>query len=63
MNKELKPCPFCGGDVVLNKFDDPWAVFKCVNKNEIACFVGVSFNFVTSEEEAIKAWNRRPEGE
>lgn len=57
MNKELKPCPFCGSDAYLYRCDveiaKPYTVL-CEN-----CEI-VTKNYA-SEAEAIKAWNRRAE--
>lgn len=72
--KELKPCPFCGGEAFLKDgkpttFGTFEALVIC--KNCSASVVGVSrINFKTygfkekngydiAQEQAIKAWNRR----
>ena len=63
MSKELKPCPFCGGEATYG-FDDMdkvaatqyWIV--CDNNKCILFYLDCSYE---SEEEAIKAWNARPE--
>lgn len=64
MNKELKPCPFCGGEAVINTIEP--------HTHEFATFMpdypGSTFVECTgctcalsgdTEEKAIKAWNRR----
>lgn len=64
MNKELKPCPFCGGEAVINTIEP--------HKHEVAKFMpdypGGTFIECTgctcalsgeTEEKAIKAWNTR----
>jgi len=58
---ELKPCPFCGGEV---SFDGEWAdarryyhIFDCYE-----CGMSVSLQHLVTEEEAIEAWNRRHPG-
>ena len=59
---KLKPCPFCGGEVVI---DVEWADaiseyynFSCVN----CCMVTYNDECV-SKQEATEAWNRRTEDE
>lgn len=64
MNKELKPCPFCGGEAVINTIEP--------HTHEFATFMpsypGGTFIECTcctcalsgdTEEKAIEAWNRR----
>lgn len=61
MNKELKPCPFCGGEAVVHVSDGVRVVCRnCVATSK--CLVdgysqgrpnGTAINSV------IKAWNRR----
>jgi endogenous inhibitor of DNA gyrase (YacG/DUF329 family) len=58
-DKELKPCPFCGGKVKLD--EDGFYMFCCDN-----CGAGVAFAKETEDgaedmnkEESIHAWNRR----
>lgn len=72
--KELKPCPFCGGEAFLKygkstTFGTFEALVFC--KNCSASVVGVSsINFSTyrfeekngydiAQKQAVKAWNRR----
>lgn len=63
MNRELKPCPFCGGEAVINVIEPhehvvvnlpPYpggAFIECTG-----CTCAMSGQ---SEEEVIKAWNTR----
>lgn len=54
---ELKPCPFCGGKVIVEPDEGwywEWHIFHDVE----GCPLGRSRHFET-EEEAIAAWNRR----
>ena len=52
-DKELLPCPFCGGEAEL--FDYPEMKAYCV-----ACLeCGVETLIYSSKEKAIKAWNTR----
>ena len=50
-NKELLPCPFCGGQAFLN----PHYYDFCVE----CFFCGAGTSFHHTEEEAIKRWNTR----
>ena len=66
MNKELKPCPFCGGKAELKKdgaYDQSWnymsyACVECTN-----CHVTIESHKGdcqdTTEQEAVSKWNRR----
>ena len=54
---ELKPCPFCGGKVVVSKI-------YSVNEYQIICIeCGVTVHpfCATNEKIASEAWNRREE--
>jgi Lar family restriction alleviation protein len=54
--KPLKPCPFCGGNAeVAEPICGEDYFVKCVN-----CGCRTSY-FYRAKEEAIKAWNKRPE--
>lgn len=59
--KDLKPCPFCGGKAWLARN----AKRKIYGKDEyrvgvsVYCGVCEARMFYGTEEEAIKAWNRR----
>ena len=59
---ELKPCPFCGADGLIVKFDNttkkycrklPYKV-KCSK-----CRCSLEHAFYATEEDAAAAWNRR----
>lgn len=73
MAENLKPCPFCGGDVTIVNFEssgDPnkrdWRVlcnnYKCMCMVDFVKTVrtakGIKDYFPTKEE-ATEAWNRR----
>ena len=50
-NKELKPCPFCGGEAELYYyFGSVWVHCTGCDKN---------FTIFDTEKDAIKAWNTR----
>lgn len=53
---KLKPCPFCGaeGDINYN-YDKKFAPY-CINND---CFLNELDHGFETEQEAIKAWNRR----
>ena len=54
MSEELKPCPFCGGDVeIAEGMNEAWV--SCSNKQ---CGMGASGMFSTRKK-AIAAWNTR----
>ena len=58
MNEKLKPCPFCGSNRVQIRTDDEgisWYIF-CNN-------CGAMCGYALSEDEVVKAWNRRAESE
>ena len=56
---ELKPCPFCGGEVKRVKgIIQGMTMFSCETCGADVCFYGAEF-----EPKASEAWNRRPEEE
>lgn len=60
MQKELKPCPFCGekDDVKLMERDDGGCFVMCYN-----CITATTPVIpCASEELAVEAWNRRADG-
>lgn len=52
MKEKLKPCPFCGGKPYVEKDTEDNMTVDCQE-----CFASGPFSY--TEEEAIKAWNRR----
>lgn len=60
MTQQLKPCPFCGGEVTMklypsNKHGSGSADFDCAK-----CVAGITFpGEGDSPEEAMAIWNRR----
>lgn len=73
-DRDLKPCPFCGGEAEINRFvrrGYSYIVPQVVCKNCLAMMgrereIVISdrgrLNFI-NENEAIEAWNRRAESE
>ena len=60
-NNELKPCPFCGDELVKVKFDDEGYLPYL---NEGNCFIecqncNAKSGYYHREEDAIAAWNKR----
>ena len=58
---KLKPCPFCGGEGVMQKhvfvgYSSTWGVV-CGD-----CWAEIK-QVYSSEQEAVEAWNRRVEDE
>ena len=59
--ERLKPCPFCGGEAIVEKAKSkpyferrlPYRV-KCK-----WCHCALAYQFFETENDAIKAWNRR----
>ena len=56
--KELKPCPFCGGEAVLKRTNQCYAYSYSVVCKDKFCR-GRSIKPVRSEHVAIEMWNRR----
>ena len=52
INRELKPCPFCGGTAESRKYESDFFC-QCIQ-----CF-GSTCGDYQSEQESISAWNRR----
>ena len=71
MTRELKPCPFCGGDGVIlartkQVFDNSIGYIPLCT--DCGCTVGsnidtefTAYTDFKTEQEAIEAWNRRVE--
>ena len=60
--QELKPCPFCGGEVEIECIDKEYFYISCENCCSSTSF-GIVFEDGTAAEatkaESIEAWNRR----
>lgn len=55
-DSKLKPCPFCGSEGKVRKFDQFFKVF-CTN---CSCVCSTPQICYYSEEDAVNAWNTRP---
>lgn len=53
MNKELKPCPHCGGKMILKKIDRTWFILECER-----CPLTFGRYRYTRESNIIYSWNR-----
>ena len=65
-NKELKPCPFCGGNnVLIRPFlnGKRWNLAHCCAKDDNGNLTIVIDVYGNSRDEVIKRWNRRVENE
>lgn len=69
MDKELKPCPFCGGD---GRIIEKIKVYDSRDKRMCRCTTdfyvrcdrcGAEAEHFDNQNSAIKAWNRRVEDE
>lgn len=58
MNKELKPCPFCGWDAIVLQNDEGYYYVGCKNA-ECRGYVFYSYVYYSTQERAIEAWNTR----
>ena len=60
MTDGLLPCPFCGGEAFLTKYvssnKEPDYYVECGTDGCPMCLGGLVY---PTEDEAIKAWNRR----
>lgn len=54
--KELKPCPFCGGEKLI-KLEECNNYTICCDFNQGGC--GAASGYRLNAKEAIEAWNRR----
>lgn len=52
MSRELKPCPFCGGDAHIDTLGDDEYKAEC-----FSC--GIGTEYYQDKQKVIDAWNRR----
>ncbi len=53
MDKQLKPCPFCGGENIKLELEDEYDVWR------VMCWRCNATIQIEGKEKAIKKWNRR----
>ena len=61
---ELKPCPFCGGEVTIKEYHNPFAFLDGAMRGEIGWYIDCDDCEVVMlneycEEDLIEHWNRR----
>ena len=64
MNREIKKCPFCGGDAKLRAYGEVKTFFvecgKCgARTKEVKCLVWDCTEHTPPCEKAISSWNKR----
>ena len=57
MNKELKPCPFCGGEVEVREAS--FGITGVVTCGNCKTKFVIPWNEAESDHDLAKAWNRR----
>lgn len=60
MNKELKPCPFCGFRALIGHHEHLWYYVYCGLED---CAVNPKTKSYNRKEYAIMVWNRRVDDE
>ena len=64
MTEKLEPCPFCSGDAVMRRDDDPGYPFYVTFEHHQYCPMFAVptdlFPSYSTEAEASAAWNTRP---
>lgn len=53
---ELKPCPFCGGEAQMDRFENCAYVVRCKN---LKCPAARTMNYNETMQKAAKRWNDR----
>ena len=56
--KELKPCPFCGGEAILQETGSSWCNVICDKCGAMTKCILNNCEY-SSKDKAIEAWNRR----
>ena len=57
--KELKSCPFCGGEAKIEHIDDDYLCYAICTKCYATAQGFLNYPGSNSEEKAVYAWNRR----
>ena len=56
--KELKPCPFCGGEAILQETGGFWCNVICDKCGAMTACIMNNCEY-SSKDKAIELWNRR----
>ena len=59
MDKQLEPCPFCGGKAIVYPYNKSQFDVSCYEDNSKCPIWPSSRKIFDTEQEAIKAWNIR----
>ena len=59
MKRELKPCPFCGGEAIVKTIEVLMCPTYYVRCGNLGCREMASTVICRTKDEAIKIWNRR----
>ncbi len=64
--QEVKPCPFCGGDVLEITREDyecsKWARIECCNCHANIRNPNITEFYDEARKQVVEAWNRRANG-
>ena len=61
MSDELKPCPFCGGEAMIEQTQHMGEYLYRIGCSKPGCRGRINGNAYESKTEAIAAWNTRSE--
>lgn len=59
IEKELKSCPFCGGEAKIEHIDDSYLCYAVCTKCHATAPGFFNYPGSNSEEKSVRAWNRR----
>ena len=59
IEKELKSCPFCGGEAKIERIDDSYLCYVICTKCHATAPGFFNYPGSNSEEKSVHAWNRR----
>jgi len=64
MSERLKPCPFCGGEIIVKKYEDTGGDYceHYLSHESNGCVLeGIDIMEFKTKQESIDAWNTRTE--